>query len=90
MKILSGNTYKSLRGSFLQKIKKLTSSHRSASRLEEERLKAVQELEEVKITFISKVFLSVHLPLELPAMIQGASVKSLRDNQCFLMCFPLI
>ena len=79
MKILSWNTYKSLRGSFLQKIKKLTSSHRSASRLEEERLKAVQELEEVKITFISKVF----FPLELPAMIQGASVKSFERQPIF-------
>ena len=66
-----------------QKIKKLKSSYRSASRLEEERLKAVQELEEVKITFISKVFLSVHLPLELPAMIQGASVKSFERQPMF-------
>ena len=57
----------------------LKSSYRSASRLEEERLKAVQELEEVEITFISKVF----FPLELPAMIQGASVKSFERQPMF-------
>ena len=57
----------------------LKSSYRSASRLEEERLKAVQELEEVEIIFISKVF----FPLELPAMIQGASVKSFERQPIF-------